>query len=94
MGMEKVDRLIRKIKISFEKFVRFRARCSDVFYVPFYLIALLFFSGPKRYDFVEDAWVYSHEQDRTLHDLLTDELSKALNKDVDFSQLNHAKRTT
>ncbi|KAM6497914.1 Frataxin [Amanita muscaria] len=42
------------------------------------------FSGPKRYDYSEeaDAWVYSRE-DRSMGHLLNDELSQVLERDVD-----------
>lgn len=51
-------------------------------------------SGPKRYDFIGDAWVYSHEPDRTLHELLSNELTNVFRQKVDFSQLSHAKCIT
>ena len=46
-----------------------------------YLIA--YFSGPKRYDYIQDKnkWVYSRDG-RTLHSLLSDELSTALGRPV------------
>jgi len=42
------------------------------------------FSGPKRYDYIEDEdkWVYSRDG-RTLHSLLSDELSTALGRPID-----------
>ena len=50
-----------------------------------YLFMLEFyFSGPKRYDYIEDEdkWVYSRDG-RTLHSLLSDELSTALGRPID-----------
>jgi len=41
------------------------------------------FSGPKRFDFTEDKWVYSRTGE-TLHELLTKEISACLKKDVKF----------
>jgi len=41
------------------------------------------FSGPKRYDYIQDGnkWVYSRDG-RTLHSLLSDELSTAFGRPV------------
>ncbi|KAI0735395.1 Frataxin [Earliella scabrosa] len=43
------------------------------------------FSGPKRYDYVpeEDEWIYSRDG-RSLNDLLNQELSDALGREVDL----------
>jgi frataxin len=45
---------------------------------------MIYFSGPKRYDYIEDEdkWVYSRDG-RTLHSLLSDELSTALGRTID-----------
>lgn len=43
-------------------------------------------SGPKRYDFVDDSWIYKHDG-VSLHQLLQDELSKALSVNVNFLDL-------
>ena len=43
-------------------------------------------SGPKRYDFASDKWVYSHDG-VSLHELLTAEISKALDKQIEFRNL-------
>jgi len=42
------------------------------------------FSGPKRYDYIEgeDKWVYSRDG-RTLHSLLSDELSTAFGRHIE-----------
>ncbi|KAL5535448.1 YFH1 [Sanghuangporus sanghuang] len=42
------------------------------------------FSGPKRYDYVpeKDGWYY-YREDRSMRALLNEELSKALNREVD-----------
>ncbi|XP_042866167.1 frataxin, mitochondrial-like isoform X2 [Penaeus japonicus] len=42
-------------------------------------------SGPKRYDFINGAWVYRHTG-VTLHDLLTEELSPIFQMETDFSK--------
>lgn len=41
-------------------------------------------SGPKRYDFIDGLWVYKHDG-QTLHKLLTQEISVALGKHIDFT---------
>lgn len=48
------------------------------------LILLFHFSGPKRYDYIEgeDKWVYSRDG-RTLHSLLSDELSTAFGRHIE-----------
>lgn len=43
-------------------------------------------SGPKRYDFVDDNWIYKHDG-VAMHQLLQDELSKVLTVNVDFISL-------
>ncbi|GAB6019894.1 hypothetical protein CHUAL_001429 [Chamberlinius hualienensis] len=43
------------------------------------------FSGPKRYDCVNNQWIYRRDG-ITLQKLLSDEMSKALNITVDFSK--------
>lgn len=49
------------------------------------------FSGPKRYDFVNNRWIYLHDGG-CLHDLLQDEFKSALKTDrIDFSQCSYAK---
>ncbi|OQV20464.1 putative Frataxin, mitochondrial [Hypsibius exemplaris] len=40
-------------------------------------------SGPKRYDFVGNSWVYLHDNSN-LHDLLSEEVSQELGVPVDF----------
>ncbi|XP_048737891.2 frataxin, mitochondrial-like isoform X2 [Ostrea edulis] len=42
-------------------------------------------SGPFRYDFLEGTWIYKRTS-HTLHDVLSDEVSKALNASVDFTK--------
>ncbi|KAL3866432.1 hypothetical protein ACJMK2_043729 [Sinanodonta woodiana] len=46
-------------------------------------------SGPKRYDFIRGKWIYKHDG-RVLHDLLQDEISKALGQPVDFSKCSYS----
>lgn len=50
-----------------------------------YSCSNFYFSGPKRYDYIEDEdkWVYSRDG-RTLHSLLSDELSTALGRTIDI----------
>ncbi|XP_063151188.1 frataxin, mitochondrial [Candoia aspera] len=48
-------------------------------------------SGPKRYDWTGKKWVYSHDG-ISLHDLLSKELSLALQIELDLSTLTHAGR--
>jgi len=43
-------------------------------------------SGPKRYDYVNGAWIYKHNG-ISLHQLLTDELSEMLQNKADFFNL-------
>nr|XP_022329949.1 frataxin, mitochondrial-like [Crassostrea virginica] len=45
-------------------------------------------SGPFRYDFEDGAWVYKRTS-RTLHQLLSDEVSKALNTPIDFTDCSY-----
>ncbi|XP_072260279.1 frataxin, mitochondrial isoform X1 [Pyxicephalus adspersus] len=47
-------------------------------------------SGPKRYDWTGTMWVYSHDGG-SLHQLLEQELSLALNTKLDLSNLVYAK---
>ncbi|XP_060093414.1 frataxin, mitochondrial isoform X1 [Heteronotia binoei] len=48
-------------------------------------------SGPKRYDWTGENWVYSHDG-VSLHELLTKELSVALKTKLDLTTLAHAGR--
>lgn len=41
------------------------------------------FSGPKRYDFINETWIYKHDS-ISLHQLLSDEISKVIGKEADF----------
>ncbi|XP_039255375.1 frataxin, mitochondrial-like [Styela clava] len=45
-------------------------------------------SGPKRYDFINGQWIYSHDGSN-LYDLLQNELSAALNIPIDLSCMNY-----
>ncbi|CAL4068467.1 unnamed protein product [Meganyctiphanes norvegica] len=47
-------------------------------------------SGPKRYDFVDQVWIYKHDG-VTLHKLLSTELSKIFKENIDFSHCEYAK---
>nr|CAD7587065.1 unnamed protein product [Timema genevievae] len=42
-------------------------------------------SGPKRYDFLNNQWIYRHDG-VSLHELLNKEISKIVKHEVDFSQ--------
>ncbi|KAM4709422.1 frataxin, mitochondrial [Discoglossus pictus] len=50
-------------------------------------------SGPKRYDWTGTSWVYSHDG-VSLHQLLTHELSIALNHKLDLSLLVYSGEST
>lgn len=43
-------------------------------------------SGPKRYDYIDDSWIYKHDG-VSLHQLLQNELEKITSVDVDFLKL-------
>ncbi|CAN7992817.1 unnamed protein product, partial [Ixodes hexagonus] len=45
-------------------------------------------SGPKRYDFVDDKWIYKHDG-VPLHRLLAEEISVLLKKQVGFSSCSY-----
>jgi len=45
-------------------------------------------SGPKRYDFTNGTWIYTHDR-VSLHSLLSAEISAALGLEVDFTALSH-----
>ncbi|GBN61583.1 Frataxin, mitochondrial [Araneus ventricosus] len=47
------------------------------------------FSGPKRYDFKDGLWIYKHEG-ISLHQLLSDEISKVIHKEADFTTCSYA----
>ncbi|KAI4500809.1 hypothetical protein M0802_004020 [Mischocyttarus mexicanus] len=42
-------------------------------------------SGPKRYDFVKGRWIYKYD-DKTLHELLNNEISAIVKKEVSFDK--------
>ena len=44
-------------------------------------------SGPKRYDFVNNSWLYTHDG-KYLHELLEEEFSKHFSFAVDLSKLS------
>lgn len=48
-------------------------------------------SGPKRYDYIDDSWIYKHDG-VAMHQLLQDELSKIISIDVDFLKLSPNKK--
>lgn len=43
-------------------------------------------SGPKRYDYLNNRWIYKHDG-IALHDLLTEEISKILETRIDFTEV-------
>ena len=45
-------------------------------------------SGPKRYDYLGNKWIYSHDKS-SLDYLLTDEFSKILNRPVKIVSLKN-----
>jgi frataxin len=50
------------------------------------------FSGPKRYDFINDTWIYKHDG-ISLHSLLNNELSNVFKKDpnIHFEKCSYGK---
>jgi len=46
-------------------------------------------SGPKRYDYVNGRWIYSHTGE-DMNELLSKEFSETLQQDIDFSQLDYS----
>lgn len=48
-------------------------------------------SGPKRFDFIDNTWVYKRTNE-SLHELLNQEISKCFNKPIDFSLCSYGKR--
>ncbi|XP_061585646.1 frataxin, mitochondrial [Cololabis saira] len=46
-------------------------------------------SGPKRYDWTGERWVYMHDG-RSLHHLLSEEFSTIFNRDINLHQLIHS----
>ena len=47
------------------------------------------YSGPKRYDVIGGRWLYTHDG-VTLHDLLSEELSRLLETELDLSSLSYS----
>ncbi|VFV26803.1 mitochondrial-like [Lynx pardinus] len=50
-------------------------------------------SGPKRYDWTGESWVYAHDG-VSLHQLLTTELTEALKTELDLSSLAYSGKGT
>ncbi|KAE8749630.1 hypothetical protein FOCC_FOCC003617 [Frankliniella occidentalis] len=48
-------------------------------------------SGPKRYDYIQGAWVYRHDG-VGLHTLLSREITKIVKKEVDFKECSHSQQ--
>ncbi|XP_072031607.1 frataxin, mitochondrial-like [Amphiura filiformis] len=48
-------------------------------------------SGPKRYDHIDNKWIYKHDS-KALHDLLTEEISQILQTNVDFTRAELTER--
>ena len=46
-------------------------------------------SGPKRYDFIKNRWIYKHDNSN-LHELLSIELNKVFNESADFSTCSYS----
>lgn len=46
-------------------------------------------SGPKRYDFLNGVWIYRHDG-VCLHQLLNQEISKIVRKEINFKQCSHS----
>ncbi|CAD5116897.1 DgyrCDS5740 [Dimorphilus gyrociliatus] len=45
-------------------------------------------SGPKRYDFLDNRWIYKHDSS-CLHDLLSKEISEILKRPVSFGDCDY-----
>jgi iron donor protein CyaY len=52
------------------------------------LLLLSSHSGPKRFDFMHNTWIYKRTGE-SLHGLLSHEISKSLKKPVDFTKCSH-----
>ena len=50
------------------------------------------FSGPKRFDFDHNTWIYRHTGE-SLHELLTNEVSKCYKREIDFTKCKHGARS-
>ncbi|KAK3098420.1 hypothetical protein FSP39_019278 [Pinctada imbricata] len=50
-------------------------------------------SGPKRYDFMEGTWIYKHDG-KTLHQVLTEEISEAMGTEIDCTKCAYGKQDT
>jgi len=48
-------------------------------------------SGPKRFDFINNTWIYKRTNE-SLHDLLSQEISKCFNKSIDFTLCSYGQR--
>ncbi|KAK3932514.1 Frataxin-like protein, mitochondrial [Frankliniella fusca] len=48
-------------------------------------------SGPKRYDYIQGAWIYRHDG-ISLHTLLSKEISKIVKREIDFNECSHTIR--
>ena len=68
-----------------------RCTCECTHHIMIFLVYQLapLCSGPKRYDIINGRWTYSHDG-LALHDLLTEEFSKHLGTNIDFSKLDHS----
>lgn len=53
------------------------------------LFCFVFCSGPKRYDWTGERWVYAHDG-MALHDLLSKEFSAIFQSNIDLSHLLHS----
>lgn len=78
--------------ISFQTFLWWYLRFVIIVWIlSLFFSCLWFHSGPKRYDWTGENWVYSHDG-VSLHELLTKELSAALKTKLDLSTLAYAGR--
>ena len=53
---------------------------------------LFLFSGPKRYDYVNESWIYLHTGEN-MNDLLSEEFSEMLKREIDCTHLNYGLQT-
>ncbi|XP_020904899.1 frataxin, mitochondrial [Exaiptasia diaphana] len=49
-------------------------------------------SGPKRYDFISNTWIYKRNN-QSLHELLSTEVSAITGEEVDLTHLSHGGKT-
>lgn len=56
------------------------------------MIPFFYISGPKRYDFIDNQWIYKRDK-VSLHELLSKELSAITGDKLDLTRLLHGGQT-